>query len=583
MRRARGLGVSPGIAIGRAFVYDPSLHISNRRVPSTRIEEEIARLKRALEVASTELGEVQDRIERKLGSPTAGIFSFQRFVIEDPEFREQTMALIRERRSSAESAVHRFLARYRRKLTALDEHMSERSRDFLDLEHRIVRVLQGRKTSDLSKCPDGAVVVARDLTPSQTVTLDKRRVAGFVTEAGGKTSHTAILAKNLGIAAVVGVGRMLHQVSDGDMVIVDGAAGVVVLRPDHRTEAEYGDRGRVIARFEEQLLEEFRDLPPQTRDGYDVALLGNIEFPEEIDAALSYGAGGIGLYRTEYLYLQSADLPDEERQFEAYSKAISMLGDRPLVIRTMDVGADKRFDAGSASRDSGAELNPFLGCRSIRLSLREPQVFRLQLRAILRAAVEGDVRIMFPMISSLAELRAARDHLESARQELLEEGTPHRSGMPVGIMIEVPSAVMIADLLAREVDFFSIGTNDLIQYTLAVDRVNQHVADLYQPTHPAILRMISKLIEVGTEAGIRVSMCGEMSGNVAYAVLLAGLGLREFSVSPASIPEIKKVIRSISMKEARHIAQRALTHVDGREIESYLTSIAREIIPERFG
>jgi phosphotransferase system enzyme I (PtsI) len=450
----------------------------------------------------------------------------------------------------------------------------------MDIEERIIRLLQGRRGSRVSGCPAGAIVLAHDLTPSQTVALDRRQVGGFVTEEGGHTSHTAILAKNLGIPAVVGAGGLLKHVADGDQVIVDGGAGVVVLRPDRKTVVAYEERRQSFADFEERLVTEYRDRPAETVDGCRVRLLGNIEFPAEIETALAFGAGGIGLYRTEYLFLAGRSLPDEEAQVEAYCEAIELLGDRPLVIRTMDLGADKKVP-GLATL--GDEFNPFLGCRSIRLCFREPEMFQTQLRAILRAARAGDVRIMFPMISSLSELKEARGHLEAAKEQLSSAGIPHQPEVPVGIMIEVPSAVLIADHLAEEADFFSIGTNDLIQYTLAVDRVNQSVADLYQPTHPAILRMVSRLLEVAAESEIPVSVCGEMSGNVAFAVLLAGLGLREFSVSPASIPEIKKVIRSISIKEAREVASQALAIRDGQETADYLASLAREIIPELFG
>jgi phosphotransferase system enzyme I (PtsI) len=428
----------------------------------------------------------------------------------------------------------------------------------------------------LHKLAQPVVLLAHDLTPSETAQLDRQHVLAFATEVGGRTSHTAIVAGVLGIPAVVGLGKFLTDVSGGDLVIVDGNRGVVILDPDSDTLEHYRQAQRALAGLERELIE-LRDLPAVTRDGVHIHLYGNIEFPEEASQILERGAEGVGLYRTEFLYLSRKEDPTEQEHLEAYLKVIRQLPGKPIVIRTLDVGADK-FSA--VTDPLAQERNPFLGVRSLRLCLRNKNLFRVQLRAILRASAFGDVRIMFPMVSTISELREAKLLLNDVMEELDEEKIPFNHRIPVGTMIEVPSAALLADLLAREVDFFSIGTNDLIQYTLAADRTNENVAYLYNASDPAVIRLIDQVVRAAERAGIPVNVCGEMSGEPMYAYLLIGLGLRQLSTPPHAILEIKKLVRSISAEEARRDAETVLQMETAQDIATYLRERIRRLLPE---
>jgi phosphotransferase system enzyme I (PtsI) len=422
------------------------------------------------------------------------------------------------------------------------------------------------------------ILVARDLSPSQTANLDRSKVRGFATDAGGRTSHTAIVARALEIPAVVGLGDITTDVSGGDWVIIDGNRGLVIVSPDEATVKKYEGREREYHEIELHLAE-LRDLPAVTKDGQAVTLYGNIEFPEEVTGSLNGGAEGIGLYRTEFLYLrEQMRSPSEAEHFEAYMRAIHLLGDRPLVIRTLDLGADKfPPEAGGYM-----EKNPFLGSRSLRYCFQHPELLQTQLRAILRASHFGKVRILLPMVSTLQELRRAKEFIAHAKAELAAEEIPFAAQVDVGAMIEVPSAALIADELAMESDFFSIGTNDLIQYTLAVDRGNPRVAELYSPAHPAILRLLRNVLDAGKKNGIDVAMCGEMSGDIDYTMLLLGLGLRIFSVSPIMLPELKKLIRSVTVEQCERIAAEAMRMDDALYTLGHLRSETRKIIPEAY-
>ncbi|MHC5039556.1 MAG: phosphoenolpyruvate--protein phosphotransferase, partial [Planctomycetota bacterium] len=402
----------------------------------------------------------------------------------------------------------------------------------------------------------------------------RRWVKGFLTEAGGKTSHTALLARSMGIPAVVGVRSVVPEVSGGDLLIVDGFKGRVIVEPDDETLKAYRDVQRKFVSYEEVLRKELTALPGETPDGYRVRLCVNIESPDEMESAVRLGAEGVGLFRTEFLWASTPN-PTEEDHFEAYRKVASALEGKPLTIRTFDFGADKVF----GSLGVPPEKNPSLGCRSIRLSLLREDLFRTQLRAILRVSALGRVKLMFPMIATLEEVRKARQIVQEVMDELDQTGTPFDEEIEIGAMVEVPSAALMASRMAEALDFLSLGTNDLIQYTLAVDRVNENVANLYQPVHPAVLQLISGVVQVGEEKGIEVSMCGEMSGDVRYAVLLLGMGLKEFSVSPSAIPDIKKVIRSITMKRAREIASEAFTFSDADETEAFLQDVVQRLLP----
>ena len=420
-------------------------------------------------------------------------------------------------------------------------------------------------------------LIAHDLTPSQTASLDRTKIKAICIDAGGRTSHTAIIANSMGIPAIVGLENVTQEVMSGDTVIVNGHSGVVIINPDLATIEENRRYEERQIEFEES-LRRLKDLPAKTMDGTEITLMGNIEFPHEVDNALSKGATGIGLYRTEFLYLASEKEPTEEEHYAAYAEAINKVGGRPIVIRTLDLGADKY----TPWQDRDAEDNPFLGCRSLRLCLANLDMFKVQLRALLRVSVLGDVRVMFPMVTTPLELRQAKMVLKDVMEELDEEGKPYNPYLPVGMMIEVPSAAIMANTYAKECDFFSIGTNDLIQYTLAVDRGNQKVANLYTGAHPAVLALIRNVIRVGNRANISVSLCGELGADIEFTMLLVGMGMRTLSITPHSIPEVKKVIRSIHIADAQKVARRVMSFEHSQQILNYLRDETRKVIPEAY-
>ncbi len=456
--------------------------------------------------------------------------------------------------------------------------LSARSSDLFDIEKAILRHLLGDDETPLH-LKEPVVILAHDLTPSETAALDPKLVYAFATEAGGRASHTAIMAGVLEIPAVVGLGHFLTDISGGDEVIVDGNRGVLIINPDDETREHYEQARQTFGSFARG-LSELRDLPAQTKCGDRVMLLGNIEFPHEADHCCERGADGVGLYRTEFLYLNKTDDPTEAEQFDAYRTVLRALGpDKPVVIRTLDLGADKFFRKadGPAGHE---ERNPSLGLRSVRLCLRNLGLFKTQMRAILRASWHGDVRIMFPMVSTLLELRQCKLILAEVKEDFEEANIPFNRKLPVGTMIEVPSAAIMAMELAREVNFFSIGTNDLIQYTLAADRTNEQVASLYSPGDPAVLRLIEQVVAAAKKHDIGVSVCGEMSGEPVYTMLLLGMGLRQLSVSPQNIPEIKKIIRTVTIEEAKQVARQALRLDTARDVNHYLRDQTRRILPE---
>jgi phosphotransferase system enzyme I (PtsI) len=436
----------------------------------------------------------------------------------------------------------------------------------------ILRNLVGEELEKISGIDEKAIVVAHDLSPADTAQMDREKIIGFATDIGGKTSHTSIIARAMEIPAVGGLENVTDQVETGDHIIVDGLSGRIIINPCEATFKEYLDRQRRY-RYLEKEIHKYADLPAETIDGKRIHIAGNIEIMDEIPALVSHGAEGIGLYRTEFLYLNRTSPPDEDEQFEAYLEVLRKVAPDPVTIRTLDVGMDKfmRFF------DHPLELNPAMGLRSIRFCLKEKPLFKVQLRAILRASAHGRLRIMFPMISGVDELRKARALLDEAMEELDREGIEYDRSLEVGIMIEVPSAALVADLLAVEVDFFSIGTNDLIQYALAIDRVNEHVAYLYQPLHPAVLRLIKQVVDAGHRAGIRVGMCGEMAGEPLYAMVLLGMGLDELSMNAYSIPRVKKVIRGANMKAARELVKEVLVLPTAEDIMLYLANEAKTV------
>jgi len=582
MEIKRGIPVSPGVAIGPALVLDTEgYRIPQRFIDPKAVPEEMQRLRRALSAAAAEAEANQRAVTEKLGAHYGAIFGAHALLVEDATLARELESLIEHQHFAAEYAVSQVIRRYAKALESIDRgHFATRAADFFDIERSILGHLLGQQRENVHDLKQPVIIVARDLTPSETAAMDRRMVHAFATEAGGRASHTAIMAGALEIPAVVGLGKFVTSVSGGDLLIVDGNEGVVILDPDKQTLQLYESTQSSFRKFETQ-LGELRDLPAETRDGIFISLLGNIEFPEEALHCLERGAAGVGLYRTEFLYLNKTIDPTEEEHLEAYLKVLETLGSqRPVVIRTLDLGADK---FAMASEPIMHERNPFLGLRSIRLCLRNLTLFKTQMRAILRASASGDVRILFPMVSTLLEIRQCKMILAEVKEDLEEENVPFNRQLPIGTMIEVPSAAIMAEQMAREVDFFSIGTNDLTQYTLAADRGNETVASLYSPGDPAVLRLLDHVVKAAGQNNIAVNVCGEMSGEPIYTQLLLGLGLRQLSATPHSIPEIKKIIRSTTIDEAKRVAQEALRLDTSRDVNNYLREQTRRILPELVG
>jgi len=577
MERLQGIAVSPGIAIGEALVLDnEGFRIPRRFLPRDAVEEELERLNRAFDAAVAEVEHNRQQVADQLGDEYAAIFSAHLQMLRDPRLHEEIEEMIRARHYSPEYAVSRALRRYAKVFQSLKgQYMAERANDIFDIEKRLLRNLLGRRREELSQVTSPVLVLAHNLTPSETANLNPQFALGLVTEIGGPGSHTAIVAEGLGIPAVVGVGPFLTDVSGGDNVIIDGDQGQIVLHPDEETIARYRhevEEQRSLA----TKLESLRELPAETQDNHSIQLLGNIEFPYEVQQCNDRGAAGIGLYRTEFLYLGADDDPSEQTHFESYAAVVQAMSDKPVVMRTLDLGADKM----RSLPDPEDERNPFLGLRSIRLALKNRDLFRVQLRAILRASTLGEIRIMFPLVSTILEFRQARMVLADAMEDLEEAGVPFDRDLKVGMMVEVPSAVMMMDRFVEEVDFFSIGTNDLIQYCLAVDRSNKDVANLYTAADPAVIRMIKMAVTTANQAGKPISMCGQMCGDPTYTMLLLGLGLRSLSVTPAAVPEVKRVCRSVTIEKCEQVAERVLTLESARDIKTYLKEELSKVFPE---
>jgi phosphotransferase system enzyme I (PtsI) len=580
MQRFHGIGVSPGIVVGRVFVLDDQhRRIPRRTVAGTQIEAQVQRLHEAIGRASADLMRLRDQVEREMGKDAANIFWFHLGMLRDKNLIVPMEAMIRAERVTAEYAADAVLHQWADRFREMpDSAFTTKVNDIHDLAHRLVGQLVGEHTEGLADLEEGSVVLARELTPSQTVGLDRDRVIAIATDLGGQTSHTAIVARALGIPAVVGLQQASQELDDGTTVIIDGDRGVLIADPDAETVEAY-----LAFREQQEIfqlgLREAAALEPVTRDGVEVEILGNIEFADEVDRVLESGGTGVGLFRTEFLYLAGEREPTEQEHCDAYRACVDKLQGRTLTIRTMDLGADKYTQAQSQN----PERNPALGLRSIRYCLRHQPMFRAQLRAILRASAHGPVKIMFPLVTSIGELRQARHILRDVMEDLQEDGVAFDPGVQVGIMVEVPSAAIQAPILAREVDFFSIGTNDLVQYTLAVDRTNEQVADMFNPGHPAVLKLVRDVVRAGRRGGIPVSCCGEAAGDLVFAVLLLGLGVRTLSVSPGAAPAIKKLIRSISMDQCERIARKAISFESDGEVTMYVRDRLRKAIPEALG
>jgi len=573
----KGIPASPGITIGKAFLYGREQYtIPRRTVKEEQIQNEIRRFKDALVQTRNEIQEIKKHISDEMGVEHGQIFSAHLLVIDDSMLIEEVVSRLKREKLSIEYIFQDVLRRYIKVFSEMDdEYLKERISDVNDVGRRILKNLIGAKEDILANLKEKVIVVAYDLSPSDTATMHKRNVIAFATDIGGRTSHTAIMAKSLEISAVVGLETITKKVESGDIIVIDGTHGMVVINPGAKTIKKYEQDKLKFAEFEKHLLE-LKDLPCVTLDGKAITLSANIEVPEDVASVLSHGATGIGLYRTEYFYMNRKDLPTEEEQFKAYMAVARKIKPHAVIIRTLDLGGDKFL----SQLEVPQQMNPFLGWRAIRFCLARPDIFRAQLRAILRASVYGKLKIMYPMISGLEELKQANALLEESRKDLKKEGIPFDEEMEVGAMIEVPSAAITSDILAKEVDFFSIGTNDLIQYSLAVDRVNEKIAYLYEPAHPAVLRLIKSVIDNGHNAGLWVGMCGEMAGDIIMTIILLGLGLDEFSTSPIAIPEIKRIIRSVTLRQAKEVAQEAITLTTGRDVEKFARKRIKEIVPD---
>jgi phosphotransferase system enzyme I (PtsI) len=550
VRELSGIPAAPGYAVGPARqLRRVAIAVERRSIAPAEVTSERERFEAAVARARDELTVLRDKLARELGADEAAIIDSQLLMLEDELVWDTTLSRIRTQLVNAEAAFARSIGDIVMQFDGLgEETLRERIADLRDLEDRVLRGLRGGEEGLPTDWDEPSVVVARDLTPSETAGLDRDLVLGFVTDEGGSTSHVAILARSLGIPAVCGLGGEASAIADGQTVALDGNVGRVICDPDAETEARLDTLKREQITVSRK-LDYLRDLPAETPDGRRVQMLANIELPVELEEALARGAEGVGLLRTEYLYFQHRDIPSEEDQTGIYARVLKRMGDRPVIFRTLDVGGDKVSDYLGAKR----EYNPFLGWRGIRFSLSNPGLFKTQIRAIYRAGADGDARLMFPMITGVEELRRALEICAEARDELRREGRRFREDVPVGIMVETPSAAGIADLLAREADFLSIGSNDLIQYTLAMDRGNRRVSYLYRPLHPAIVRSIEAIVTAGHAAGIPVGLCGEMGSETRLAEVLLGLGLDEISMHSAALPKIKQVIRWTEYAEARRV------------------------------
>ena len=575
-----GIPASPGIAMGQVLVLGKENSLldappEQKKIPPEEVESEIARFKDALEETRTETKALMARIKESEGRNDAGIFDAQFLILDDKMLLNEVVTGVSKKFQSAENAFRQTISKYIAAISAIqDPYLKERAADIRDVAERLLAHLQGRSRTDLLKnLHEPRIVVAKDLTPSDTALLDRKNVLAFATESGSKTSHSAILARSIRIPAIVSMNRFYERLEDGDYLIVDGFLGTAVLNPDKGTIELYRQKEKSEARLYDEYLRETQ-LKSETVDGYRVELAANVENVENLEDIIKFGAAGIGLFRTEYLYMNRTSCPTEEEQFQVYKKVAKSLEGRPAIIRTLDLGGDKL----SSLIHTQHEQNPFLGQRAIRLCLAHPALLKTQMRAILRAGVFGKLRMMFPMVSGVRELDELLRILGEVKADLQNSNQRFDGSMEIGIMIEIPSAALAAEHLAEKVDFFSIGTNDLVQYTLAVDRNNEQVATLYEPTHPAVLSLIAMTVHAANRHGIWVGVCGESGGDPLCIPLLVGLGVKELSMTPMSIGQTRRLIRKISMREVEHLAASALAAGDGGEA----LAMSRKYIEEKF-
>ncbi len=576
---ATGIGVSAGIVVGRALFVGRDLGtVEEKEISAEEAAEEVVRFQHALDKSKEQLGELRQRVRDLVSEQEARIFDAHLLIIEDEELIKEVKRQIEENRRNAEFVFEQVIGRYTDALKQVDDpYIRDRITDIRDVANRVISNLRGEVTTDISKLTEPRIIVAYDLAPSDTINMAKDNVLGFITRIGSRTSHTAIMARALQLPAVVGLADGFDLIHNGDMLILDGLRGNVVINPDDSTMAVYDQRIKDQQKWFDMLESELA-LPSETRDGFRVQLAANIELPEEVETIRGSFGVGIGLFRSEYLFINRDRMPDEEEQFRAYRQLAENIYPQSVIIRTLDIGGDKFL---STSRLNN-ELNPFLGIRAIRFSLANPETFKQQLRAILRASAFGKVRLMLPMISTLEELKDALEHLEDAKRKLDAAGTDYNRHMDVGIMIEVPSAALLSDKMAPYVDFFSIGTNDLVQYSLAVDRANPDIAYLYQPAHPSMIYLMQKVVHVAYEHGKWVSICGEMAGDASLVPLILGLGIHELSMSSVSLALIKRLIRRIRMYDAENLVRLSLQCGTASEVQKLCDDFIQKFVPDLF-
>jgi phosphotransferase system enzyme I (PtsI) len=578
--RFQGVGVSPGIARGALHVVrDEGDDIARHRIEPSDIPEEIGRFETALIQTRSQILEMQERIAQSIGAKDAGIFDAHLLVVEDRTLIDEVLRKLQADLNNVEFVFQEVATHYANTLSQIDDpYLRERALDIQDVTRRVVRNLQGKAPKDFLSLAEKHVLLAHNITPSDTATMNREYVLGLATDLGSRTSHTAIMARSLGIPAIVGLHDATEKLETGQQVLLDGYNGLLILDPTPETLWHYGELEQKRSLVQEQLTR-LRETKSTTRDGRHIVLSANIELPEEVEAAPRNGAEGIGLYRTEFLYLNRTTLPSEEEQYATYRKVAEQVQPHPLIIRTFDLGGDKL----AAVLDSDDEMNPFLGHRAIRFSLERVDIFKAQLRAIIRASAVGNVKVMFPMISGLEELTRALAVFEECKAELKSEGQKFDAKTEVGAMIEIPSAAMCADRLAREIDFFSIGTNDLIQYAIAVDRVNERVAHLYEPTHPAVLKLLKMVADAGHAHELWVGVCGEMAGDLALTPLLLGLGMDELSVGASLVPRVKRAVQSLTASECQKLVSEVMELDTSAAVLRRCTEMAQEHYGELLG
>jgi phosphotransferase system enzyme I (PtsI) len=576
----KGIPVSAGVCRGKILVFGKTeLSIPHHKLQDSELPEQVKRLEKALIETRQQLLDVQHKVSEGLGAEDASIFDAHLLVLEDRTLLDEVIRLIYKENVNVEYAFNEVAERYAKTLGAMDDdYLRERASDMRDVTERILNNLLGRNEPiDLRKLKEPCIIISSDLAPSVTAQMDKKMVLGFATDIGSKTSHTAIMARSLEIPAVVGLKNASEELQTGDYALLDGYNGQIIIDPTEQTLFEYGQIVRKHVDFQAK-LREIQSQPAVTLDGTRIVLSANIEGADDAEAVKACGAEGVGLFRTEYLFINRVVLPTEEEQYAAYRQIAAALNPHPVIIRTLDLGGDKFL----SHLQLPQEMNPFLGWRAIRFCLEEKEIFRDQLRAVLRASVEGNVKLMYPMISCLQELEQANALLEKCKDELRAEQIPFDDKLEIGVMVEIPAAAVAADCLAKRSKFFSIGTNDLIQYSLAVDRLNEKIAHLYEPTHPAILSLIKMTVDASHRNGIWTGVCGEMAGDPVLAPLLLGLGVDELSAAPAAVPALKYLIRRLKMDDAKKLANFALNCESGAEILNQAQALAREIAPALF-